>query len=101
MWCNSGLAGLRAEFASRGVRGSNLLSSTEFTGRFRTRHRPSPFRCSSTVRQSPVGGGVLLGRAGEVGPGVKDGSHPLPRLLTLGRDVLGGPVPLVRAVALE
>ena len=43
----------------------------------------------------------LLGRAGEVRTGVKDGTHPLPCLCSLSRDVLGGPVSLVRAVALE
>ena len=35
-----------------GVGVSNLLSSAEFTGRFRTRDRPSHFRCGSKVQQS-------------------------------------------------
>src|SRR5215470_9453780 len=45
--------------------------------------------------------GILLGRAGEVRPGVKDGAHLPPRLFSLGREVLGGPESLVRAIALE
>jgi hypothetical protein len=37
----------------------------------------------------------------EVRTGVEDGAHPPPCLVSLGRDVLGGPVSLVRAVAPE
>src|SRR4029077_8472813 len=48
-----------------------------------------------------LAGGVLLRRAGEVGAGVEDGTHPAPRLFSLGRDVLGRPVSLWRAIAPE
>src|SRR5689334_15538335 len=44
---------------------------------------------------------VLLGRRGQRRVGIELRLHLLPRLRALGRDVLGGPVPLVRAVALE
>src|SRR5580692_12829777 len=73
-----------------------------FTTRFRgnLRHEPQMFVVIGRAA-SPAGGGIPLGHAGEVRAGVEDGSHPPPRLLPLGRNVLGGPVPLVRAVALE
>src|SRR3954452_7976619 len=44
---------------------------------------------------------VLLGRRGERRVGVELRLHLLPRLRALGRDVLGGPVALVRPVALQ
>src|SRR5205085_2431872 len=69
---------------------------------------PRSFRLDESIAALPIcalwgllAGGVLLRRAGEVGAGVEDGTHPAPRLFSLGRDVLGGPVSLVRAVALE
>src|SRR4051794_8386834 len=58
-----------------------------------------------SVRRSSaaVGGGLLLvlRRLGEVGTGVEDGLELLPRLLALGRVVLGRPVALVGPVPLE